>query len=218
MRSIVTTTTRRSPRRRSRPSACPDTTAPSAPSGMRQVAATENSVVLAWTPSSDNVGVVEYGLYASGVRVSTVSDANATLTNLKCGTSYLIAIDAADAAGNRSAQVSSFYRTSACPSTNKPPSTPTLVQVAKTTQTSCGSVVDGLDRRRRRDGLRALSVGVAHERDDRHDRATSRGSSAARPTRSAWTQKTPAACAPRSRASPPQHRPARRRRRARRAR
>ena len=103
---------------------------------MRQVAATENSVMLAWTASSDNVGVVEYGLYASGVRVSTVSDANATLTNLKCGTSYLIAIDAADAAGNRSAQVSSFYRTSACPSTNKPPSTPTLVQVAKTTQTS----------------------------------------------------------------------------------
>ena len=103
---------------------------------MRQVAATENSVVLAWTPSSDNVGVVEYGLYASGVRVSTVSDANATLTSLKCGTSYLVAIDAADAAGNRSAQASSFFRTSACPSTNKPPSTPTLVQVAKTTQTS----------------------------------------------------------------------------------
>ena len=53
-----------------------------------------------------------------------------------CGTSYLVAIDAADAAGNRSAQASSFYRTSACPSTNKPPSTPTLVQVAKTTQTT----------------------------------------------------------------------------------
>ena len=52
---------------------------------MRQVAATENSVMLAWSPSSDNVGVVEYGLYASGLRVSTVSDANATLTNLACG-------------------------------------------------------------------------------------------------------------------------------------
>jgi chitodextrinase len=119
-------------------SACPDATPPSAPSGMRQVAATETSVVLAWTPSSDNVGVVEYGLSASGVRVSTVSDANATLSSLKCGTSYLIAIDAADAAGNRSAQASSFFRTSACPSTNKPPSTPTLVRVAQTSQTSIG--------------------------------------------------------------------------------
>ncbi len=150
-------------------SACPDTTPPSAPSGMRQVAATENSVVLAWTPSSDNVGVVEYGLYASGVRVSSVSDANATLTDLACGTSYLVAIDAADAAGNRSAQASSFFRTSACPSTNKPPSTPTAVKVAKTTETSVTLVVDGLDRRCRRDGLRALSVGVAHQRDNRND-------------------------------------------------
>ena len=100
---------------------------------MRQVAATENSVVLAWTPSSDNVGVVEYGLYASGLRVATVSEPSATLTSLQCGTSYLIAIDAADAAGNRSAQASAFYRTSACPSTNKPPTTPTVVKVTAAT-------------------------------------------------------------------------------------
>ena len=59
-------------------SACPDTAAPSAPAGVRQVATTESSVVLAWTPSSDNVGVVEYGLYDSGLRVATVSDASAT--------------------------------------------------------------------------------------------------------------------------------------------
>ena len=26
--------------------------------------------MLAWTPSSDNVGVVEYGLYDSGLRVA----------------------------------------------------------------------------------------------------------------------------------------------------
>ena len=117
-------------------SACPDAAAPSAPTGVRQVAATETSVVLAWTASSDNVGVVEYGLYASGVRVSTVSDASATLTSLKCGTSYLIAIDAADAAGNRSAQASSFFRTSGCPSSNQPPTTPTLVRVASASQTS----------------------------------------------------------------------------------
>ena len=75
--------------------------------------------MLAWSASTDNVGVVEYGLYASGLRVATSSDASATLTNLACGTSYLVAIDAADAAGNRSAQATSYLRTSACPSTNK---------------------------------------------------------------------------------------------------
>jgi chitodextrinase len=117
-------------------SACPDATPPSAPSGVRQVAATETSVVLAWTPSSDNVGVVEYGLYVGALRVSTVSDTNATLTSLKCGTGYLIAIDAADAAGNRSAQASSFFRTSDCPSTNQPPTTPTGLRVTAATATS----------------------------------------------------------------------------------
>ena len=107
--------------------------------------------MLAWSPSSDNVGVVEYGLYASGLRVATSSDANATLTSLECGTSYLVAIDAADAAGNRSAQASSYLRTSACPSSNQAPSTPTLVKVTAASQTSVSLVVDCLHRRRRGD-------------------------------------------------------------------
>ena len=117
-------------------SACPDSTPPSSPSDVRQVATTENSVMLAWSPSTDNVGVVEYGLYASGLRVATVHDANAALANLKCGTSYLVGIDAADAAGNRSAQTSAYFRTSACPVTNQPPSTPAGLKVTTSTQTS----------------------------------------------------------------------------------
>ena len=39
--------------------------------------------------------------------------------DLACGTSYLVAIDAADAAGNRSTQATSYLRTSACPSSNQ---------------------------------------------------------------------------------------------------
>jgi chitodextrinase len=116
-------------------SACPDTTAPSLPSGVRQVATTESSVVLAWSPSSDDVGVVEYGLYDSGLRVATVSEASATVAKLSCGKTYLLGIDAADAAGNRSARVDSYFRTSACPRTNQPPSTPTGLTVTAATQT-----------------------------------------------------------------------------------
>jgi chitodextrinase len=115
--------------------ACPDTATPSAPTGVRQVATTESSVMLAWTPSSDNVGVVEYGLYDSGLRIATVSDASATVTNLACGKTYLLGIDAADAAGNRSARVDSYFHTSACPRTNQPPSTPTGLKVTAATQT-----------------------------------------------------------------------------------
>jgi chitodextrinase len=119
-------------------SACPDTAAPTAPSGLRQVATTEDSVMLAWTPSSDDIGVVEYGLYDSGLRVATVSDASATVSKLGCGKTYLLGIDAADAAGNRSTQATALFKTSACPSTNKPPTTPTVVKVTKATDTSVG--------------------------------------------------------------------------------
>jgi chitodextrinase len=116
-------------------SACADSAAPSVPSGVRQVATTETSVVLAWTPSTDNVGVVAYGLYDSGLRVSTVNEASATVVDLACGKTYLLGIDAADAAGNRSVRVDSYFRTSACPRTNQPPSTPTGVRVTSATQT-----------------------------------------------------------------------------------
>ena len=66
-------------------SACPDTAAPSAPAGIRQVATTESSVMLAWTPSSDNVGVVEYGLYDSGAarRLGERSDRDASRASLR---------------------------------------------------------------------------------------------------------------------------------------
>ena len=70
--------------------ACSDTTPPSAPSAVRQIAATESSVVLAWAPSTDNVGVTEYGLYAAGVGVGSVSAPTATFSNLECDKAYLI--------------------------------------------------------------------------------------------------------------------------------
>ena len=116
--------------------ACPDSTPPTAPSGVRQVAATENAAMLTWTPSTDNVGVSGYGLYAGGLRVASSSDASATLTNLTCGTSYLVAIDAADAAGNRSTQATTYLATSSCPSRSTSASSPTTSAPATGTATT----------------------------------------------------------------------------------
>ena len=93
--------------------ACADLAPPSAPIGMQRLAATETSVVLAWTPSDDDVGVVEYGLYVSGLRVGTVTEASATVSNLECGKTYSLGIDAADAAGNRSTRSDAFFATAA---------------------------------------------------------------------------------------------------------
>ena len=114
---------------------CADLTAPSAPVGIQKLAATETSVVLAWTPSDDNVGVVEYGLYVAGLRVGTVGESSATISNLECGKTYSLGIDAADAAGNRSARSDAFFATAACVD-KTPPSAPTGLGVTGATQTS----------------------------------------------------------------------------------
>ena len=116
--------------------ACPDVAAPTVPTQVRQVATTETSVLLAWSPSTDDVGVVQYGLYVAGLRVNSVSDPTATLTGLTCGKTYAIGVDAADAAGNRSSRVDSYVTTSRCPTSNKPPSAPTGLKVSNATETS----------------------------------------------------------------------------------
>ena len=201
-------------------SACPDAAAPSAPSGMRQVAATENSVMLAWSPSSDNVGVVEYGLYASGLRVATSSDASATLTSLACGTSYLVAIDAADAAGNRSAQASLV--SSAPPPARratKPPSTPTGSEGHGGEHDQRVARLDCLRRTTSRSRGYGLYLAGKRTTETTDDQRRLRGPAVRHhATRWASMRSTPPASAPPSRHCPPRPPPApphRRRRRAR---
>ena len=58
--------------------------------------------VLSWTASTDNVGVKAYGVYRDGVLTSTQKALSATFDDLECGTSYTVAVDAQDHAGNRS--------------------------------------------------------------------------------------------------------------------
>jgi len=120
-------------------SPCADVTAPSTPSDIKLMAATDTSVVLSWTPSTDDVGVVEYGLYLSGLLpgpgllVGRVSEASATVSNLECGKTYSLGIDAADAAGNRSTPGAAIFTTAACVD-KTPPSAPTGLVVASATQ------------------------------------------------------------------------------------
>jgi len=83
-----------------------DTTAPTTPTGLRIVSRTSTSVTVAWTASTDNVGVTGYGAYRGGVRVGDATTLTYTFTGLVCGGWYTLAIDAVDAAGNRSAKAS----------------------------------------------------------------------------------------------------------------
>ena len=98
---------------------CADTP-PATPAGFRQVATSDDAVVLAWNPSADNVGVVGYGVYRNLQRVASPSDPTVPLAGLACGSSYDYAIDAVDAAGNRSSLAKAYVQTSACASSPAP--------------------------------------------------------------------------------------------------
>jgi chitodextrinase len=103
-----------------------DTTAPTAPTQMKVVTATETSVSLAWTASTDNVGVKEYAVFVDSGFAASTSQASATVGQLACGKTYTVGVEAVDAAGNRSARTSSSVTTAAC-TVSVPPSTSATV-------------------------------------------------------------------------------------------
>lgn len=84
----------------------PDVVAPAAPSNLSAVVsaitATTSSVVLSWTPSTDNVAVTGYEVYRNGLRISTVATPGHTDPSVTSGVQYTYFIMAFDAAGNRS--------------------------------------------------------------------------------------------------------------------
>jgi hypothetical protein len=79
------------------------------------------TISLAWNASTDNVGLAGYGVYLAGTLVGTTTSTTYTIPGLTCGTTYLLAVDAYDAAGNRSTRAQTSQPTSAC----SPPQSPT---------------------------------------------------------------------------------------------
>jgi chitinase len=93
-----------------------DSQPPSAPTGVSASAASKTALNVAWSASTDNVGVTGYEIYLNGalVKTSGPSWSTARLTLLACGTTYSVGVDAFDAAGNRSPVVSVSGATSPC--------------------------------------------------------------------------------------------------------
>ncbi|MFK7924694.1 MAG: SdiA-regulated domain-containing protein [Bacteroidia bacterium] len=82
----------------------PDNIAPTQPINLVSPAQTATSVDLAWTASTDNVGVVGYYIYVDGVLYDSVASTNATVYGLAFNTFYTFQVAAYDAAGNISIQ------------------------------------------------------------------------------------------------------------------
>ena len=101
-----------------------DTQAPSSPGNLALGAVSQTSVSVSWSASSDNVGVAGYGYYRGGSLVGNGAGTSYVFSGLTCGTGYSLAIDAYDAAGNRSGKSSIAATTNACSPPPPPPPPP----------------------------------------------------------------------------------------------
>jgi chitodextrinase len=121
-----------------------DTQPPTAPTNLARTASTTSSISVSWSGSTDDVGVAGYGLYRNGASVASTSTLAHTFAGLACGTGYTLAVDAYDAAGNRSGQATLTAATSTCPppgavpvyTKDNPPRTPTVDELPKQTSVS----------------------------------------------------------------------------------
>ncbi|MEK5057458.1 lytic polysaccharide monooxygenase [Paenibacillus shunpengii] len=105
----------------------PDTSAPSAPSGLHSMGVTASSVSLMWSAATDNTAVTGYEIYRGSTLVATVSGTTLeyNVTGLTANTSYSFTVKAKDAAGNISPASNTLtLSTSAPPSTTAPAWTP----------------------------------------------------------------------------------------------
>jgi endo-1,4-beta-xylanase len=126
-------------------SGTPDTTPPAAPAGLTAPSTTSSSISLAWTASTDNVGVTGYQVLrapgASGGSFTQVGTATATsFTNsgLAASTTFRYQVRAVDAAGNVSAVSNTVTATTQAGggSDTQAPSVPASLASTATTSSS----------------------------------------------------------------------------------
>ncbi|WP_033259700.1 MULTISPECIES: discoidin domain-containing protein [Kitasatospora] len=81
----------------------PDTTAPTAPGGLRVTGQSDTTVSLAWNAATDDVAVTGYRVLLGGAVAAATAATSATVTGLSPATAYAFTVRALDAAGNLSA-------------------------------------------------------------------------------------------------------------------
>ncbi|MFF2479610.1 lytic polysaccharide monooxygenase [Paenibacillus sp. NPDC058071] len=117
-----------------------DTTAPSAPGALNSPSKTSTSVSLAWSASTDNVGVTGYRVFNGANQIASVSGTTLSynVTGLTGNTAYTFSVRAVDAAGNVSAASNSLTVTTNAPVGNdtQPPTAPGGLHVMGTPTSS----------------------------------------------------------------------------------
>jgi chitodextrinase len=108
-----------------------DTTPPSTPIGVAATAGAYNQVNLAWSASSDNVGVAGYYIVRGGVTIAQTAGTTYSDTTVNASSSYTYQVMAYDAAGNTSAlSAGSSVTTPSAPDTSAPTAPTNLAAAA----------------------------------------------------------------------------------------
>ncbi|WP_214316777.1 CBM35 domain-containing protein [Nonomuraea sediminis] len=115
----------------------PDGQAPTIPSGVRVTGTSASSISLAWTDSTDNVGVTGYKVYEGSTVVATSPTASATISGLAANSTHTYTVTAFDAAGNESGHSSSVSGTTGS-GTGGPTADQLLAKVTTCSQISNG--------------------------------------------------------------------------------
>ncbi len=86
-----------------------DITAPSAPGTPKIIAATDTSLTLRWTSSTDNIGVAGYQVFKNDTAMMTLADTTAVIKKLIPNKNYLFSVKAFDESGNYSVSSNSIW-------------------------------------------------------------------------------------------------------------
>jgi len=119
-----------------------DNTAPSVPTGLTGTATNAPAVNLSWTASTDTgVGIGGYRIFRNGTQVGQTTGTGTTFSDTNANgvigsTAYAYRVAAYDLAGNVSGQSNVFNVTTPAVSESIPPSVPSGLAVAPTSQTT----------------------------------------------------------------------------------
>jgi uncharacterized protein YeeX (DUF496 family) len=86
----------------------PDVEVPSTPGAPVAGELTATSVALSWQPSSDNVGLAGYEVYANGEKIGDATSESFTAISLNPGSNYVFTVRAKDTSDNFSAMSDSL--------------------------------------------------------------------------------------------------------------
>lgn len=97
-----------------------DRIAPSAPSELALLSATDTRARLEWAPAKDNIQVTGYEIYSGATRLASASGTRTIVAGLSPSTSYTLTIKATDNAGNRSSGSNAITFTTGARDTSPP--------------------------------------------------------------------------------------------------